>query len=348
MPCAVDSPQASDATVNSRIPPTNKRRWPKWSPSRPPSSRKPPNVSMYALTTHASDVWEKPREPADRWQGDVHDRGVEDDHQRAHAEQDKGSPAVSAIGGHGRLLSRVGGSSCLVRPRRSARLIERRACPARRHDARRTPRVRQGDAWRSGLGFRARLGGNRAGTNDEALAPDHVSLEGRSGASAGSSVNTSIADVALGIDPAYERHRAPAERLLDDPTEPDPRARFERTAAPRAAAGVPPSPPGCARPRSGSPPGSPPSVSCPANWARALVGPRPNASWTGRTRRSISRASGCGRSWPSPSSKRIECGLRALLFHFIASGSRFIAIAKHPRFPSPKFSSLLGPSKRAC
>ena len=61
IPSDVDSPQVSDAAVNSAIPAMNRRRWPKWSPSRPPSSRKPPNVSMYAFTTQASEVCEKCR-----------------------------------------------------------------------------------------------------------------------------------------------------------------------------------------------------------------------------------------------------------------------------------------------
>ena len=60
-PCDVARPQQSEASVNSAMPATNRRRWPYRSPSRPPSSRKPPNVSRYALTTHASDVCENPR-----------------------------------------------------------------------------------------------------------------------------------------------------------------------------------------------------------------------------------------------------------------------------------------------
>ncbi len=40
------SPQASEATVNNTMPSKNRRRWPNRSPSRPPSSRKPPKVSM--------------------------------------------------------------------------------------------------------------------------------------------------------------------------------------------------------------------------------------------------------------------------------------------------------------
>ncbi len=59
--CEFASPQAAEASVNRTIPARNSLRCPKRSPSRPPSSRKPPNVSRYALTTHASDVSEKPR-----------------------------------------------------------------------------------------------------------------------------------------------------------------------------------------------------------------------------------------------------------------------------------------------
>ena len=61
IPCDVESAQRSDAAVKRPIPLTKRRRWPKRSPSRPPSSRKPPNVSRYAFTTHASEVSEKPR-----------------------------------------------------------------------------------------------------------------------------------------------------------------------------------------------------------------------------------------------------------------------------------------------
>ena len=44
-PCVVARPQASEARVKSAIPVRNMRRCPNRSPSRPPSSRKPPNVS---------------------------------------------------------------------------------------------------------------------------------------------------------------------------------------------------------------------------------------------------------------------------------------------------------------
>ncbi len=61
MPWLVASPHVIEASVKSVTPPRNMRRCPNRSPSRPPRSRKPPNVSRYALTTHASDVSEKPR-----------------------------------------------------------------------------------------------------------------------------------------------------------------------------------------------------------------------------------------------------------------------------------------------
>ena len=94
-------PQASEASVKSAIPIRNSRRWPKRSPSRPPSSRKPPNVSRYAFTTQASDVSEKPRSSRIDGQRDVHDRRVEDDHQVAEAEDDQREPAGAGVGdGH--------------------------------------------------------------------------------------------------------------------------------------------------------------------------------------------------------------------------------------------------------
>ena len=45
MPCVVARPHASEAAVKSAIPARNIRRCPSRSPRRPPSRRKPPNVS---------------------------------------------------------------------------------------------------------------------------------------------------------------------------------------------------------------------------------------------------------------------------------------------------------------
>jgi hypothetical protein len=42
IPCDVESPQTSDASVKRTIPPMNSFRAPRKSPSLPPSSRKPP------------------------------------------------------------------------------------------------------------------------------------------------------------------------------------------------------------------------------------------------------------------------------------------------------------------
>ena len=44
--CEFARPHASDATVKAAMPSRNSRRCPYKSPSRPPSSRKPPKVSM--------------------------------------------------------------------------------------------------------------------------------------------------------------------------------------------------------------------------------------------------------------------------------------------------------------
>ncbi len=48
----------SDASVNSAMPMRNSARCPYRSPSRPPSKRNPPDVSRYALITHASELSE--------------------------------------------------------------------------------------------------------------------------------------------------------------------------------------------------------------------------------------------------------------------------------------------------
>src|SRR4051794_1872918 len=52
-------PPASEARLKSTRPPMNTRRRPKRSAARPPSSRKPPKVSVYALTIHCRLAAEK-------------------------------------------------------------------------------------------------------------------------------------------------------------------------------------------------------------------------------------------------------------------------------------------------
>src|ERR1700742_5061795 len=61
MPSLEASPQRTDATVNSVTPRRNTRLRPKRSPSRPASSRKLPNVTRNALTTHVRLPCVKPR-----------------------------------------------------------------------------------------------------------------------------------------------------------------------------------------------------------------------------------------------------------------------------------------------
>ena len=48
------SPQTSDAAEKSATPIMNIRRRPSRSAARPPSSRRPPNVIVYAISTHCS------------------------------------------------------------------------------------------------------------------------------------------------------------------------------------------------------------------------------------------------------------------------------------------------------
>src|SRR5918994_3986107 len=60
-PALCASPPASDAAANRIRPATNRRRRPRMSAIRPPRSRKPPNTSTYALTTHDRSSDENPR-----------------------------------------------------------------------------------------------------------------------------------------------------------------------------------------------------------------------------------------------------------------------------------------------
>jgi hypothetical protein len=52
MPSLVASPSSRDAPVKITRPTRNNRLRPRRSPARPPSSRKPPKTSVYALTIH--------------------------------------------------------------------------------------------------------------------------------------------------------------------------------------------------------------------------------------------------------------------------------------------------------
>ena len=55
----VARPPASDATVNRLMPAMNIRRRPRMSPARPPSSSRPPDVSVYPFSTQDRLVAEK-------------------------------------------------------------------------------------------------------------------------------------------------------------------------------------------------------------------------------------------------------------------------------------------------
>src|SRR3954452_22961209 len=62
-PCPWDSPPARDAAANSRSPASRTFLCPSRSAARPPSSRKPANVIVYAFTTHCRSTTENPRSP---------------------------------------------------------------------------------------------------------------------------------------------------------------------------------------------------------------------------------------------------------------------------------------------
>ena len=89
-----DSPLASDATVKITTPARKMRLRPNRSPARPPSSRNPPNTSVYELITHCRLPWLKSRSCLDRRQRDVRDRRVEHDHELREADEDEDEPAV--------------------------------------------------------------------------------------------------------------------------------------------------------------------------------------------------------------------------------------------------------------
>src|SRR5258705_2893180 len=61
IPSDCETPQMSDAPENSAMPAMNSRRRPSASASRPPSSRKPPKISVYAFSTHDRLCSENPR-----------------------------------------------------------------------------------------------------------------------------------------------------------------------------------------------------------------------------------------------------------------------------------------------
>jgi hypothetical protein len=61
IPGELASPLTADAAVNSATPARNRRLRPNRSPARPPSSKKPPNASVYAVITHCRSAWAKPR-----------------------------------------------------------------------------------------------------------------------------------------------------------------------------------------------------------------------------------------------------------------------------------------------
>ena len=94
-------PFSSEAAENSATPATNSRLRPSRSPARPPSSRKPPKISVYALTTHCRLDGEKCRPVLDRGQRDVHHGRVEHDHELRQAGDHQDQPAVGGAGAGG-------------------------------------------------------------------------------------------------------------------------------------------------------------------------------------------------------------------------------------------------------
>ena len=102
----MDSPQAIDATVKSEIP--IEEQPPVAEQIAEPAAEEEKAAEGEQIGVH--DPGERGLGEAeirpDRRQRDVHDRGVEDDHQIAEAENDQREPACAAIQGHGLSSSR--------------------------------------------------------------------------------------------------------------------------------------------------------------------------------------------------------------------------------------------------
>src|SRR5690242_3762578 len=96
----VANPPNSEAAENSSSPKTNTRRRPRMSPVRPPSRSRPPKVTAYAFTTPLQAAAGKAKRLLDVRQGNVHDGGVEHDHELGGGDDDQGQAgaAVAAAG----------------------------------------------------------------------------------------------------------------------------------------------------------------------------------------------------------------------------------------------------------
>ena len=86
---------------------------------RPPSSSRPPKASVYAVTTHCRSASVMPQVVLRRRQRDVHDRGVEHDHQLRDRDERERQPALVVVGRRGgvrrRLVERGGHAVSLPR-----------------------------------------------------------------------------------------------------------------------------------------------------------------------------------------------------------------------------------------
>ena len=142
--CEVARPQPSEASVKSAIPIRNRRWWPKRSPSRPPSRRKPAEGQQVGVHDPGERGLGEAEVLADRRQRHSDDRHVEDDHQVAQAQHDECQPAVASLDVQRSL------SSMSLRPERRRKLIARAPCPARRGGIRCRSRAATGRRGRPG------------------------------------------------------------------------------------------------------------------------------------------------------------------------------------------------------
>src|SRR5665213_3117404 len=91
-----DNPHSSDATVNTAMPARRMRLRPMRSPSRPESRSRPAEGNEVGVDNPGEARLREPEIALNRWQRNVDDGPVEDDHQDSCAKDVKGRPAPVA------------------------------------------------------------------------------------------------------------------------------------------------------------------------------------------------------------------------------------------------------------
>jgi len=85
-----DNAHPADAVTNTDKPAPNARRPPITSAIRPPTTSRPPNVSVYAVITHDRSASAKTQRGADHRQRGGHDRHIQHDHELRNTDHGEG------------------------------------------------------------------------------------------------------------------------------------------------------------------------------------------------------------------------------------------------------------------